>query len=167
MLAHKELNDWVPGIISTAKLGKRAASSPVLPRRGGKKRRRLRGYFKGKHSLKPSSNWYHLYVGHLSMLCGVRGTSRWTQSWEWAVWHLSKWSRSRTFSPTVWRRTSLLRSDKLLEQPDTHHFQSFLHPSPSISLESQTHLYPYVQSTFSYTHTQSHVHIKTKVHIWF
>lgn len=38
--ANKELNDWIPGIISTAKLGKRSASSPVLPRRSRRNIRR-------------------------------------------------------------------------------------------------------------------------------
>lgn len=47
-------NDWIPGIISTAKLGKRSASSPVLPRKDRRRRRRREVTARKTHSPAPA-----------------------------------------------------------------------------------------------------------------
>lgn len=77
MTANKGLNGGIPGIISTAKLGKRSASSPVLPRGSRRKRRRKRLL---QRKTQPCS--WHLLVPSLhsatllGTLCGRRGTSK-------------------------------------------------------------------------------------------
>lgn len=163
MTANKGLNGGIPGIISTAKLGKRSASSPVLPRGSRRKRRRKRLLQRKTqpcswHSLVPSPHRATL----LCTLCGRRGTSRlglvkgdgYTKHFGWP----SKGkgaptlggSRNGALSLTIGRGNLASTRETLLEQTDTLQPRAFTQPSPHTSVESQTHLYLNIQSTFSY-----------------